>query len=184
MRRPKLIAEVSQLVLLVAAVLSSCLPAGPARENRLRDLMGEMPQSGLSLESKKRAHDYGASWMKAFETLGTSGLAREGVVDDAYVKELLPFIAPFETGTAAEQHAFKLGDKVYRVMAYVGEQTRTKGNWPDAELNGLLRISPQGGAVPGAPELSEGVGEVLFDYVQIIDPLSFEAARMLMKVKR
>lgn len=165
-------------------MLSSCLPAGPARENRLRDLMGWIPRPGLSLESKKRAQDYGASWMRAFEVLGTSGLAREGVVDAAHEKEMLPFIAPFETGTAPEQHAFKLGDKVYRVMAYVGEQTRTKGNWPDPELNGLLRISPQGGATPGVREVAEGVGEVLLDYVQIIDPLSFEAASMLMKVKK
>lgn len=172
---------VVQLAMFMMCALPSCKPAGPPRDNRLRNLMGDVPPPGLSLASKKRAVDFGAASMKIFSILGTHGLAREEVLKSAHAKELLPLIAPFETGTTPEQHVFKLGEKVYRALAYVGEQVRTNGNWPDSDLNTLLRIHPPGGAMPGAREVTEGVGEVLLDYAQIVDPLGFNAAQALTK---
>lgn len=91
-------------------------------------------------------------------------------------KELLPYIESFKTGSPAEQHVFKTGETIFKAIAYVGTNMRSKHTgWPDAELNRLLRLAEPAAHPPDIREISDGVGEMLLDYMQVVDPVAFKA---------
>jgi hypothetical protein len=163
------------LLAVIASAMCGCMKreGGIKRDNRLRKLFST-DLSGLSVESRQSAMKYVTLWMKVFDMLGTSGIAIEGRESDAYTKELLPIIQHLENGNELEKEAFKAGVKIHVALEYLGTCQRMKKPFDNVELNALLRYEPGNESDP--EKLSQGVANLLFDYVQMVDKASFRKA--------
>lgn len=172
----KVLIGVAGLVVCGIATVVLLLSAPIQRENRLRELIGEMPKPALSLDARKKAAAYGTAWMKVFATLGTAGVSSQEILDKAYYKELLPLIDPFKEGSLSEQHVFKASETIFKAIAYVGANMRSKHTgWSEPDMNRLLRLTEPATHHLDVMQISDGVGEMLLDYMQIVDPIAFKA---------
>ena len=153
-------------VLALSIAICSC-ETKIERSNALRELCpGDL--SGLSSKARQGARDYAFAWMKAFEVMGTSGLAE---FEEMAFKETLPNIEPLKNGTGTEKLAFRAGIKIHEALHYLGQQLKTKGPFDDAQLNALLRYTA--GQPVDRKALADGVKELIFDYLQMVDETVF-----------
>ena len=137
------------------------------RTNALRELCpGDL--SGLSAKARQGGRDYAFAWMKAFEVMGTSGLHE---FEEMAFKETLPHIESLKKGTAAEQTTFRAGLKIHEALQYLGQRLKSKKPLENAELNALLRYTT--GSPVDRKALADGVKELIFDYVQMVDESVF-----------
>lgn len=95
------------------------------RENALAKYYPE-GFANIPAESQKIALKYVTSWMSAFSTLRTSGIAKTDTLKKAYEQELLPIIQPLKDGTEVEKKAFEAGTKIYDALSYLGSRLSTK----------------------------------------------------------
>ena len=138
-----------------------------ARDNALRTLFPEN-LNGLSSNSRQGARDYAFAWIKSFEVMGTSGLHD---FEEMAFKEALPNIEPLERGNPAEKNAFKAGLKIHETMRYLGQRLKSKEPLDNAELNALVRYTA--GQPIDRKALANGVKELIFDYLQMVDESVF-----------
>ena len=100
--------------------------------------------------------------------MGTSGLHE---FEELAFKETLPHIEPLKNGTPAEKTAFKAGLKIHEALQYLGQRLKSKKPLDNAELNALLRYTT--GSPVDRKALADGVKELIFDYVQMVDESVF-----------
>ena len=156
------------------ALLSLTLSAEPSqRKNALAKYYPE-GLANMPPESQKMALEYITGWMSVFSALRTSGIAKTDNLRQAYEQELLPIIQPLKEGTKFEKEAFEAGTKIYEALNYLGSRLSTKAAFENSDLNALIRYQPGNERDPSL--LSEGVGELLYDYVQLVAPDLFEQA--------
>jgi hypothetical protein len=153
-------------VLALSVAMSGC-EKKIERTNALRELCpGDL--SGLSAKARQGGRDYAFAWMKAFEVMGTSGLHE---FEELAFKETLPHIEPLKNGTPAEKTAFKAGLKIHEALQYLGQRLKSKKPLDNAELNALLRYTT--GSPVDRKALADGVKELIFDYIQMVDESVF-----------
>lgn len=168
--------------MMTLALLSLTLSAEPSqRKNALAKYYPE-GLANIPSESQKMALKYVTSWMSAFSTLSTSGLAKTDMLKRAYVQELLPIIQPLKDGTKFEQQAFEAGTKIYDALNYLGSRLSTKTTFDDSDLNELIRYKPGNENDPAL--LSKGISELLFDYFQLVAPDLFEKGQRQLEAQQ
>lgn len=150
------------------AAIAGCEPPPEeiSRHNALREIC-PTDLSKLDSASRQKAVDYVTGWMNVFSVLGTHGISIENHLEQAYTKELLPGIQPLGDGTYLDRAAFKAGVKIYEAIAYLADRMRNKSPFENKELNALLRYEP--GDENNHAKLSDGIGKLFFDYVQMVD---------------
>lgn len=158
--------------MMALAVLHLPCPAQTApRENVLAKYFPE-GMTGLSEDSRKVALKYVAAWMSSMSFVSAIGLENPDRLKDAYEKELLPILLPLKDGDKAEKEAFAAGIKIYEALNYLALKLTGKADKQDASLEALLRYKPGNEKIGG--RVTEGVGEMYFDYMQMLDPGLFE----------
>ena len=110
-------------------------------------------------------------WVKVFSILGTGGISRDATLKSAYDKELLPLILPLKGGLDVKNEAFEAGVKIHEALSYLGTCLREKKAFDNSELNTLLRYQP--GHETSPKLMSEGIAELFYDYLQLVDPAAF-----------
>lgn len=154
-------------VLALSLALSGC-EKKIERTNALRELY-PMDLSGLSAKARQGGRDYAFAWMKGFEVMGTSGLHE---FEEMAFKETLPHIESLKNGNAAEKTVFNAGLKIHEALQYLGQRLKSKKPLDNAELNALLRHTT--GQPVDRKALADGVKELIFDYVQMVDESVFK----------
>jgi hypothetical protein len=153
--------------------LLGCSPAPSSRNNELAKLYPSKLTS-LDATDRKMAVEYVTRWMKVFSILGTGGISRDETLKRAYDEELLPVILPLKGGTGVKNEAYEAGAKIYEALNYLGTCLREKRAFDNAQLNLLLRYEL--GHETSPKLMSDGIGELLFDYFQLADPIVFDTA--------
>jgi hypothetical protein len=157
--------------------LLGCSPAPSSRNNELAKLYPSK-LAGLDATDRKMATEYVTRWMKIFSILGTGGISRDEILKGAYDEELLPVILPLKGGTGVKNEAYEASVKIYEALNYLGTCLREKKTFDNSQLNLLLRYEL--GHETSPKLMSEGIGELLFDYFQLVDPT---ASYIAMKAK-
>jgi len=152
--------------MMVSCLLCACEKEA-VRQNALRELF-PTDFSKLSAHSQQMARDYGLAWIKSSSVLGTSGLHE---FEEVAFKELQPLIEPLKNGSDAEKAAFAAGLKIHEVLHYVGVCLGSKKPFNNPEFNSLLRYSA--GDQVDKKKLADGIKELIFDYIQIVDKSFF-----------